>query len=120
MRKFAAVAAVVLGFAGSAQAQVVVGTGGAAMPGGGLPMYGSYSPYPGAITSPFKPMRLSTGGYYNPAFPSPGYSTATFLPAVPISPGTTIPQFHSYGTGASSVRYLRYGNGMFSAPAPRR
>jgi len=62
MRKYAAVAVLaVLGFSNQAGAQIVMGTGGATMPGGGVPMLGYYSPYPGTLYSPYRAAPVYNG-----------------------------------------------------------
>jgi len=99
MRKLAiAFAVAVFGFAGSANAQHVIGTGGT--PGASL---GYYSPYPGAMYSPFRQA---------PALPVSNFSTynARFggYPQI-YNNGSTITRFPGSMNGMP-----HYGSGGFN------
>lgn len=104
MRHFAIVAALAmlgsLGLAGRADAQVY-GTRGATMPGGGAPTLGYYSPYPGALYSPFRQAPAFAGGpafggtYGGPGFGQPfGGGPAFISPGYPN--GFTVTRFPTY------------------------
>lgn len=115
MRKLTnvAVLAVVLslGAAGTAGAQVI-GTRGATMPGGGVPFQGYYSPYPGAVYSPFAPAPAvvgsrafaggtafgggpAYGGFGRPVYPSAVYGGVTTYPAYGYQTGVYYPRNYS-------------------------
>jgi len=117
MRKLMAVGVLAvlagLGLPGKASAQYVVGTGGALMPGGGVPMMGYYSPYPGTIYSPYRSAPLGTTAFYSPAFAGgPAFTNGTWA----------TPNTFGYGYGAySGYGYGGYGynmNGFGTRPYP--
>lgn len=103
MRSFtnAAVLAVVLavGAAADAGAQVVVGTRGAQVPGGGSAIHGYYSPYPGTLYSPFRQAPPVVGGYYSsPGFYNAGFGRTFYPPAV-LGSGFTVAPAHPWSGG---------------------
>jgi len=104
MRKFTgvAVAAVVLGLgvAGEAGAQVY-GTRGAIMPGGGVPFQGYYSPYPGAMYSPFAPAPAVVGGFSTTGIYSPAGVVRAYYPPTVSHGFATYPTFGGYRTYSS-------------------
>jgi len=103
MRTFASLIAlaVVGGASGRADAQVM-GTGGASMPGGGTPMLGYYSPYPGALYSPFRQAPAFAATPYRPGFYNPGYYDPSF--------GNTLYGPNPFGNGFTVTQFQRPGS----------
>lgn len=110
MRKFMAVATLAvlggLGLPDSADAQVI-GTRGAMMPGGGVPMQGYYSPYPGVIYSPYRQAPVYLGG--SPAFAGGPAFQHTYVAPDYYGNGFTVTRFGNYGYHRNYGTYGYYG-----------
>jgi len=124
MRTFVAVAAVAVlgGLAGRADAQIVYGTGGATMPGGGVPMLGYTVPYPGAITSPFRPAAVNGyhphHGFYNPGMYNRGFYNSGFYNGGFYSNNHLYYNGAGFGNGFAGPNMSGYGfpNTRFGSP----